>query len=118
MRDFYDDERRIKGIANYVTALVFLGTKVGKKSRYKVKYFTGVRTLGHLRLKEDKTETFIISFHVSEGKAKLVLVNENGIQTLVENHFEGVKQVFLPKGKTRIRLVGSHAFFELSLERK
>ncbi len=117
MRDFYDDERRIKGIANYVTALAFLGTKVGKKLHYKVKYYTGVRTLGHLRLKEDKTVTLLISFHVNEGKAKLVLVNDNGIKTLVENHFEGEKEVFLPKGKTRLRLVGSHAFFELTLER-
>lgn len=117
MRDFYDDERRIKGIANYVTALSFLGSKVGKKGIFKVKYFTGVKTLGHIRQKEDKNLKFRISFHVSEGKAKLVMVNEYGIKTLVENHAEGEMQVFLPKGKTRLRLVGARAIFELTLER-
>ncbi len=117
MADLYDDEKRIAGAVNHVMALVFLGSQVGKEFRFKVKKFTGVKTIGQFRVAEDKTETFNVSMAVTEGKAKLVFVNENGIKTLVENSFVGEKGIYLPKGMTRVRLVGSHASFELKMER-
>ncbi len=115
--DIYDDEKKIAGAINHVAAWVFLGSQVGKEFRFKVSRFSGVKTIGQFRAKEDKTETFHIVFKVTEGKAKLVFVNEFGIKTLVENSFEGDKSLFVSKGMTRVRLVGQATSFELKLER-
>lgn len=115
--DVYDDEKRIASAVNYVAAWVFLGSQVGKEYRFKVSRFSGVKTIGQFRVPEEKTEAFHIVFKVTTGKAKLVFVNENGLKTLVENSFEGEKQVYLPKGMTRVRLVGLATSLELKMER-
>ena len=115
--ELYDDEKRLAGKTNILSAWVILGYQKERKVRLKVRRFSGVKTVGKFRLDVDKTETFKIHFNVTEGKAKLILVSAFGVKTLVENSFDGEKGIFLGQGITRIRMVGQATSFDLQMER-
>ncbi len=115
--DLYDDEKRLAGKTNILSARVILGYQKGRKLHLKVRHFSGVKTVGKFRFDMDKTETFKIHFTVTGGQAKLILVNAFGVKTLIENTFDGEKSLFISQGITRIRMVGQAASFDLLMER-
>lgn len=108
-KEEYSNKKAINRIDdewNYATASISV-----KKEMADISFgrFNGRETLYRIELIESREAFFDYNAKIEEGKFKLVAVSGKGIETIVEGSENGVKRIILPKGETRIKIIGDEA---------
>ncbi len=112
-RQEYSNNEKIAGNADRSAKIGCIFTELDNKLILKADGFDGRETLWNRTFSEEKEYNLEISLTLTQGKAKIVLVDKSGmVITLIERTAEDTNtanfsdSLTLPKGYNRIKLVG------------
>jgi len=115
-RDIYNDDSKISGEADSYTFRTRLGNTYDDKAKFKFSKFYGMETLWVVNAKAEGAITLDIKAEVNNGKFKAVLISpDKQVSTIFEGSKEEKLEVKVPKGKSRIKVVGDGAKGEVNI---
>ncbi|MEZ0537433.1 hypothetical protein ACAG39_09315 [Caldicellulosiruptoraceae bacterium PP1] len=88
-----------------------------KSPTFKFSKFYGIETLYTIEAKETSKIKIEYTFEVAKGKLKLVVVlPDKSVVNIIEGSAKGYKDIFIPQGKSDIRIVAFDATGEIDVK--
>lgn len=113
--DIWDNQKRLASRVNFMKARIIIGRQNGRQVNLRAASFSGVKTIGLFWVRERVSCRFDAEMEISSGRAKLILVRQDKVTTLIQESGEEAKILILDKGFNRLRIVGEQASLKLSL---
>jgi hypothetical protein len=118
-RHIYNDDSKVAAAADSYSFGSRIGNTYDDKTKFKFSRFYGTETLWTVDAKEEGTITLEIKADVENGKFKAVLISpDKEVSTIFEGSKEEKLEVKVPKGKSRIKVVGDGAKGDISIKIK
>ncbi|MFA5422105.1 MAG: hypothetical protein WC344_04965 [Bacilli bacterium] len=114
--DIWNDEQRLASHVNRLRALVMIGGQFGRKIKLRTGSFSGVKTIGAFWMNKDTSCRYDYELLIKEGRAKIIIVRGRELTNLTAETSKGTRIVRMPKGWTRIRVVGEKTDIEFKME--
>lgn len=113
--DIWDNQKRLVSRVNFMKARIMIGRQRGRQVRLRAASFSGVKTIGLFWVREKVSCRFDAEMEISGGRAKLILVRQDKITTLIHESGKEVKILILERGFNRLRIVGEQTSLTLNL---
>ncbi|MBL4936529.1 lipoprotein [Clostridium sp. YIM B02515] len=113
-KSVYKDDSKIEAEGDSFTFQNKVGTiessKTDNKADLKFGGFDGADTIWIIEAKENKKYTLEYDVKIEEGNFKIAFINSDGkVTSITEKTEKNSKEIDIPKGKSRIKIVGNSA---------
>ncbi|MDR3275897.1 MAG: hypothetical protein LBT11_01600 [Treponema sp.] len=111
----YDDDATILKGADSGSKTSSVSNNTGDSYTHRAASFSGMETVR--TVKKDGSLALDINLSISSGRFKLVLAGGNQVYTVCDQNISGqVDLSGLPNGTYKLKIVGDHASFDLSVQ--